>query len=153
MAKYSRKGQVALEYLLIVAITLALVVPTTYLFYSYSKESSDELVDAQALKLGRAIVDTAETIFYSGKGSKTVMEITVPENIDKIYILNGKELVFNVTMQSGTSEIVFFSSINLTTDGAQCTLNYCNISGLQSSGEKNLKIESISEQSVLIKVV
>ena len=63
-----------MEYLLVVALTFAIMVPTTYLFYNYSKESGQEITDAQATKIGRNIVDTSETIFYSGQGSKTVIE-------------------------------------------------------------------------------
>ena len=59
-----------MEYLLVVALTFAIIVPTTYLFYNYSKESSQEITDAQVAQLGRSIVDAAESILYSGKGSK-----------------------------------------------------------------------------------
>ena len=48
-----------MEYLLVVALTFAIIVPTTYLFYNYSKESSQEITDAQVAQLGRSIVDAA----------------------------------------------------------------------------------------------
>ena len=59
----SRAAQASMEYLLVVALTFAIMVPTTYLFYNYSKESGQEITDAQATKIGRNIVDTSETIF------------------------------------------------------------------------------------------
>src|SRR3989338_10932270 len=113
-------GQVSMEYLFIVALTFAILIPTTYLFYNYSKESSHEITDAQITKLGRSIIDASETIFYSGEGSRTILELNMPDSIFSVLIIDGKELVFNTTSTYGTSEIVFFSSVNLTTLGSNC---------------------------------
>lgn len=148
----SRVAQSSLEYLLIVALTFAIIVPTTYLFYNYSKESSQEITDAQITKLGRSIVDSAESIFYSGQGSKTVLELNVPENVYSAQIVDGRELVFNVTTTFGISEIVFFSSVNMSTP-SNCNANICKIPGLANSGLKRVKIEAISKDTVVIDVV
>ena len=148
MAKSSHRGQSSLEYLLIVALTLTLIIPATYVFYSYSKDSSQDITDAQLTKLGRGIVDTAETIFYSGLGSKTTMDINVPEGVISVVIIDGKELVFNVTTNIGVNEVVFFSSVNMTTTGSNCNVNVCSIPGLSNSGLKTLRIETVNKESV-----
>jgi len=96
------KGQSSLEYLLIVALTFVLVVPSSYLFYNYSRDSSQELVDAQITNIGRTIINSAESLFYSGQGSKTTLEVNVPDNVASSVIIDGKELVFNVTTPFGT---------------------------------------------------
>ena len=152
-AKGRSSGQSSLEYLMVVAITFVIILPATYLFYSYSKESSYEINDAQATKLGRTIVDAAESIFYSGKGSKAVLELNVPDNVDSASIIDGREVVFNITTSFGTSEIVFFSSVNLTTPGSGCNANICNISGLASPGLKKVKLEVVDENSVKIETI
>lgn len=139
--------------MLVIALTFAIIVPTSYLFYNYSRESGQELADAQITKLGRAITDAAESIFYSGQGSKTVLELNVPGNIGSALIIDGKELVFNVTAQFGVSEIVFFSSVNLTAPSPNCVANVCTIAGLQSSGLKKVRIEAISKNSVEISII
>ena len=147
------KGQVSFEYVMIVALTFAIIIPTTYLFYNYSKESSQEITDAQVTKLGRSIVDSSETIFYSGRGSKTVLELNVPGNVDSALIIDGKELVLNVTTTYGTSEIVFFSSVNITTNGANCNANICRLPDLSTSGLKKVKIEAVNKDSVSIDTI
>ena len=155
MEKYYRaksRSQSSLEYLLVVALTLAIIVPTTYLFYNYSKESTQEITDAQITKLGRIIVDTAESIYYSGQGSKTVVELNVPDNVETAEIIDGRELVFNTTTNFGISEIVFFSSVNITTTGSSCNENICSLTEFAGSGLKKLKIESIGS-SVKIDVI
>ena len=58
-------GQSSLEYLLVVALTFAIIVPATYLFYNYSKEPNEQIIDSQITSIGRSIVDTAESISIS----------------------------------------------------------------------------------------
>ena len=149
----SASGQVSMEYLFIVALTFAILIPTTYLFYNYSKESSQEITDAQVTKLGRSIVDASETIFYSGEGSRTILELNMPESIFNVLIIDGRELVLNTTTTFGVSEIVFFSSVNLTTLGSNCSANVCLIPELPQQGVKKLKIEAIGKNSVSIQTI
>lgn len=149
----TKRSQSSLEYLLVVALTFAIIVPTTYLFYNYSKESSQEITDAQIARLGKSIVDTAETIFYSGEGSKTILELSIPDNIGSVVVIDGREIVFNVTTNSGASEIVFFSPVNMSATGSNCNANVCNIPELASSGLKKLKIEAISKDTVKLEII
>ncbi|MBI2101096.1 hypothetical protein HYT53_00625 [Candidatus Woesearchaeota archaeon] len=147
------KAQSSLEYLLIVALTFAIIVPTTYLFYNYSRESSQEITDAQITKLGRSIVDSAESIFYSGQGSKIVLELNIPDSVYSALIIDGRELVFNVTTTFGVSEIVFFSSVNITTPSQNCNANVCRIPELGNSGLKKVRIEAAAKDNVRIEVI
>ena len=146
-------SQSSLEYLLIVALTFAIIVPTTYLFYNYSKESSQEIIDAQITNIGRKIIDSSETIFYSGQGSKTVLDLNVPNNIATAEIIDSRELVFNITTPFGISEIVFFSSVNITAISSNCDANVCKLPGLASPGLKKVKIEAIGKNSVTIDTI
>lgn len=149
-AKGHGNAQASMEYLLVVALTFAIIVPTTYLFYSYSKESTQEIADTQITKLGRGIIDAAESIFYSGQGSKATLELNVPDNVGSAVIIDGRELVFNATTNFGVSEIVFLSSVNLTTK--TCIANTCSVPGLSSSGLKKVKVEA-GKSSVSIEVI
>lgn len=149
----SHLAQSSLEYLLVVALTLAIIVPTAYLFYNYSKESSQEITDSQITKIGKSIVDTAETIFYSGQGSKTTLELNVPDNVQSAQIIDGREIVLSLTTNFGISEIVFFSSVNISTSGSNCEQMVCQLPELASSGLKKVKIEAISKETVNISVI
>lgn len=147
------RAQSSLEYLLIVALTFVIIIPTTFLFYNYSRESSQEIIDAQISKIGRSLIDTSESIFYSGLGSKTVLQVNVPDKVTSALIIDGREVVFNVTSDFGVSEIVFFSPVNLTTTATNCVINVCKIPELSSSGVKNVKIESVTLNSISITVI
>ena len=145
-------SQSSLEYLLIVALTFAIIVPTTYLFYNYSRESTLEIIDAQITKIGRTIIDSSETIFYSGQGSKTTLELNIPDNVVSAVIIDGREFVFKISTNFGISEIVFFSAVNITT-GSNCNGNICDLPQLGQSGVKKVKIEAITKDSVSIDVI
>ena len=152
-SQQANKGQSSLEYLIIVALTFAIIVPTTYLFYNYSRESSQEITDAQVIQFGRILVDTSESIFYSGQGSKTVLDMNVPEKITSAVIIEGKEFVLNMSTPFGISEIVFFSSVNITAIGPYCNGNICSIPEFTIPGLKKVKVEAISAESVIIQTI
>src|SRR3989338_3781333 len=130
-----RSSQASLEYLLIVALTFAIIVPTAYLFYNYSKELGHEAIDAQMTQIGRSIIDTAEVIFYSGQSSKTVLDLNIPDNVGSAVIIDGREL-----------------AVNITTLSSNCDANICKIPELASSGFKKVKIET-SKNSISIEVI
>jgi len=143
------KTQSALEYLLIIALVLGIIVPTTYLLFRYTSESNVQIIDSQINRIGRNIIDTAETVYFSGEGSKIILEINMPEGIDNVSILRKRELVFNITTELGKTETVFFSStdIPITSDDgtvADCASNgNCDLSDIAGFGLKKIKIESV----------
>ncbi|MBW2976517.1 hypothetical protein KY347_03670 [Candidatus Woesearchaeota archaeon] len=146
------KAQSALEYLMIVALALGVIVPTTYLFFSYSSESNTQIIDSQVTGIGRSIIDTAETVYFSGEGAKIVLELNMPKNVDVVYILNERELVFNYTSQIGKNQVVFFSSgsIPLTSGDSsiECTeYQVCRLADIAGPGLKKVEIRSVEGDS------
>ena len=143
------KAQTSLEYLMIIALTLGIMVPTTYLFFRYGSESNVKVIDSQINQIGRAIIDTAETVYFSGESSKVILQLNMPENVQDIYIIYERELVFNLTTTIGESEAVFFSSVNITS--SDCLNEICSLREIAGVGAKKIKIESVNNgKEVLI---
>jgi len=141
------KSQSAIEYLLIVALALGFIVPTAYIFFKYAAKSNDEIIDSQITQIGNTIIDTAETVFFSGEGAKILLELRVPKNIIDVDIKSSRELIFNVLSEAGERELVFFSpaNIKILSDDAspECTLSGdCGLSGLADEGFKKIKVEA-----------
>jgi len=144
------KAQSALEYLMIIALALGIIVPTTYLFFRYSSQSTAEIVDSQINQIGRIILDTAEIVYFSGEGSKIILELNLPKGVDDVYILDNRELVFEMTTEIGETEAVFFSSVDIPIisgdlasdciDNGNCALN--DIAGF---GLKRVRVQSIDD--------
>lgn len=141
------KAQSAFEYLLVIALVMGLIVPITYLFFNYTSGSNIEIVDAQVNQIGRSIIDTAESVYYSGEGSKIVLEISMPENVEDVYILSNRELVFEMSTKIGETEVVFFSSVDIpiAEDG--------DLTEIAGFGIKKVKIESEGTQVLIGKFV
>ena len=137
------KAQSAIEYLMIIALTLGIIVPTAYLFFRSSSESNVQIVDSQITKIGRSIIDTAQFVYFSGEGSKIILEVNMPKNVDDVYILAGRELVFEIISEIGQTEAVFFSSVNIPlTEGAG------DLSSIAGVGLKKIRIQAIDDSGV-----
>ena len=134
-------AQSSVEYLMIIALTLGIIVPTTYLFFNYGSESNVKLIDSQINQIGRSMIDTAENVYYSGESSKIILEINMPENIKDAFILNNREIVFNITTSLGENQMVFFSAVNVSS--LNCIDTACSLSDIAGSGFKKIKFESI----------
>lgn len=151
--KPTKNAQSAVEYLIILAMALGIILPTTYLFFQYSSKSSIEIMDAQITQVGSMIVDTAQTVFYSGEGSKIVLDVKMPDNIRDINIKAGRELVFSINSEAGNNEMIFFSPQGIpltsadTSDGCKTSGN-CKLSDIISASK--IKIESVSGGSKVI---
>ena len=146
-----RAGQASMEYLIVVGVAFLVMIPATYFFFSFSKESGQEISTSQLDSVGREMVETAESLLYSGSGSKTTMKLSMPEGVQHALIVDQRELVFNVSTAIGYSELVFFSRVNLT--AAQgCGIGSCSIPELASSGTKQVRLTALNS-SVLIEQV
>ena len=106
----SKKAQVAVEYLFILALALAIIIPGSVLFLNYSQESNEKIINSQINQIGDNIIDQAENIFTIGKESWITLEISIPEKVTKMYIIDD-ELVIEYNTKSGITEAVFFSGV------------------------------------------
>jgi len=144
-------GQASMEYLIVVGIAFLVMIPATYFFFSFSKESGQEISTSQLDSIGREMVETAESLFYGGSGSKTTMRLSIPEGVQHALIVDQRELVFNVSTAIGHSELVFFSRVNLTS-AQGCGVGSCSIPQLASAGTKQVRLTALNS-SVLIEQI
>ncbi len=115
----NKKAQSSVEYLFVVALSLLLVVPASFLFFNYSKSSEDTVVASQIERAGNEVLLKAEEVYSIGNGSWITVEFKLPRKIapnNPATIFNNDELVFNYSTQTGYAEAVFFTDLNLTTD-------------------------------------
>jgi uncharacterized protein (UPF0333 family) len=107
------KAQVSVEYLIIIGISFAILIPGGYFFYNYSKSSNDAAVRSQITQVGSSMITSAESIYGLSEGSLVTLDLNYPQNVRDVYILDGKELVIKYELSSGMNEAVFFSKIVL----------------------------------------
>ncbi len=108
-----RKAQAAMEYLMITAVALVIIIPTVYLIYDYATSAGKEVTTAQVGKIGNTISQEAEKVYYLGKPSKTTIKVNMPANVFNITVVGNTELVFFVGDPYSYEEIVIPLNINI----------------------------------------
>jgi hypothetical protein len=146
------KAQISVEYLIIIGLSLAILVPGGYFFYGYSRSSNEGTIRTQVSQIGTTMITTAESIYGLAEGSMVTIDMRYPKNIREVYFLDGKELIIRYELSSGMNDAVFFSKINLTGNytypgRAQCAVIPCANSTLTNTsftapGSHQLKFES-----------
>jgi len=145
-----KKTQASAEYILVSAVILLIILPIISIFYSYSHESNEEIRQSQVNKIGIEIVDAAEQVYYLGESSKTSLDATMPDGVEKIEIWHNQELVFFL---NDGSELAFKSRVNITTD-QECTeqIERCHYNfkkTVYSQGLKHITIESKGDYVII----
>src|SRR3989344_5131814 len=106
------KSQVAVEYMVIIAI--ALVIATPIVYYSLTEANTEVKLN----EINSALNDlknTAETIYTLGPGSKDYIPITLPAGIES-FSISGKEILFKLRIFEGTSDVFIITKANVTGD-------------------------------------
>ncbi|RME32009.1 hypothetical protein D6789_00895 [Candidatus Woesearchaeota archaeon] len=108
------RGQVSVEYLVIIAFTFAILVPALYFFSAFSQDSSSNVAAAQNVRLGNEMIATSVKVVAQGSGSWLTLETTVPDGVKEINVSkDGKELVITFDSPYGETSAVFFSDLTL----------------------------------------
>ncbi len=124
-----RKGQVAMEYVMIVGFATLIAIPLFLIFNFYTLETRDEVILSQADSIATKIVDSAESVYYIGEPSKITLKIYMPVGVENITIQDGY-VVLRASTKGLSTDIVKSSDVNITG-----TLNIV-------PGMKNINIEA-----------
>jgi uncharacterized Fe-S center protein len=138
------KGQVAVEYLFILALALAIIVPGSMLFFNYSKGSNEKLVASQINRIGNNIINHAEEMYTIGKNSWVTIDVNFPDSTEEVYTTpDNSELIIKYNTPRGITEAVFF------TDAPILGSYEGYISSEFHQGHMNLKIESKGDEVLI----
>jgi hypothetical protein len=123
----SVRAQSSIEYLFIVVLALTLILPASYLFFDFSKNSEDAVVSAQINNFGNKVIASAEQVYVIGNNSRVTLELVLPDSLASAMIYDEKELVISYYTQSGLSQAVFFSDLNITNGTHRCYPVACSL--------------------------
>lgn len=108
------KGQVSMEYLVVVGFVIAILIPSSYIFYTFSQDFRDEVASSQLRKVAQEVTEAAESVYYQGPPSKQSLRVSIPHQVSND-IVNGREVGFGIRTQGGKqSDIVVVSAVNVT---------------------------------------
>ena len=150
-----KRGQIAVEYILIIAIALMILIPAVYVFRNYAFESNERIMEQRLAELSNEIIVKASKIYYYGPPSKSVVSLEMPPQINNMYVLFSNQtdesfFVFNIQSKSGQKDIFYQSDIPLDSDGDICNPNTECLKGFckcfperfYSKGLKNFVLEA-----------
>lgn len=147
MSNFKKKGQSSIEFLMIVAVATALLLPTSYFFFSYAQGSTTQIASAQINTAGIAIKQAAEEMYGVGPNSWKTIEIRLPDIIIETGIRNNNELYFTYNTQNGISQNVYFfdrfNISNLDDCSTECLLDI-------GSGINRIRVQSTGSSVLLI---
>ena len=109
----NKKGQVAMEYILIVGFAFFTSILLFILFYEESNSMSSQITSKQIDQIASKIANNVDKVYYLGEHSKTTLKVTIPSNIVNTSVSN-KEIIFRVRASGGISENVKTTVANVT---------------------------------------
>jgi uncharacterized protein (UPF0333 family) len=110
-----RRGQISIEYLIVVAFVVFLVISIVGFGFYYVRSTSDSIKVNQINNYANKIVSNAEAVFYSGNPSKISISAYLPRGVDSVEIIDN-DLVFTFSTSTGTSKIAYDVDVPLAGD-------------------------------------
>jgi len=112
------RGQMSVEFVIVIAVTLGLVITGLVFFITTIRGESGAVTSQRITDIGRDTISAAKQSYALGTGARQTLEVNLPDNIRRIYVnpSSPTELVIVYETDAGTSEAVFFSSVPLVTN-------------------------------------
>lgn len=109
------RGQVSVEYLVILGVILVIMVPSGFLLFERARQTTDQIASSQIIRIGNDLINNAIAVYSLGKNSWTTLEVNFPSNSKEFYVNNDNEIVVEFDTNKGRSEAIFFTDIPLQT--------------------------------------
>jgi len=107
-----KRGQVAMEYMVVVAFVMMITLPLIILFQQSSNSFRDDITAGHLQSVGQKIIDAALSVSYLGAPSTTTLRVYMPEGVYNASI-GSREIVYTVQKDSGYDSIVLVSPVNI----------------------------------------
>jgi len=109
-SKKNNKGQIGVEYLIIVGFVTFVVISLFLLAYLYSGIIRDRIRTSQLDAFAVKIIDVSEEVYYSGEPSLSTIKAYLPENVKTIEIQDDN-LIFTLETSSGITKTAYSSKV------------------------------------------
>lgn len=104
------KSQASIEYLIIIGFVTFILIGILGIALYYSGSIKDRIQSMQIGDCAGKIVESAESVYYSGYPSRTTITCSLPENVKSIDILENS-LIITYGTSSGISKTAFTSNV------------------------------------------
>lgn len=105
-----RRGQISIEYLIIVGFVTFLVIGIMGVAFFYASSTRDRIRTNQLITFADKVISSAESVYYSGEPSKVTIVAYLPKGVTSIGI-EENSLVVSIVTSSGISTMSFSSNV------------------------------------------
>lgn len=95
MKKGGDKAQISTEYMVIIGLALAFVIPVTLVYVHYSQEGNDSITNTKIDRIADELSTAINTVYSYGEDSETTVLMKLPKGVQEI-TFSEKEIVFKV---------------------------------------------------------
>jgi hypothetical protein len=104
------KGQVAVEYLIIISVALMILTPLSLYVNQALRGYTDNTRISKAWTAVNKLGESADWVYSQGPPAKLTFKIYIPDGIEEAS-LNDKTFLFKIKTSSGTSDI-FYTTVS-----------------------------------------
>jgi uncharacterized protein (UPF0333 family) len=104
--KTKKRGQLAIEYLIIVGFSFLMVAGILIVFSIQNTNQNYSVVDSQIDTIANRIAQSVEEVFYLGEPSRKTITFYMPSNIDEVLIFDN-EILFKAKLSGGLSDFYY----------------------------------------------
>lgn len=107
-----KKGQIGIEYMIIIAFVTFAIMTTLSLAVFYSGQVKDDIKLNQVENFAVQLINSAESVFFAGEPSKATVRLYLPEGVQSVAI-NSEGLFITVQGSHGITKRLFTSRVPL----------------------------------------
>jgi uncharacterized protein (UPF0333 family) len=134
---WTKKSQVSMEYLMVMAFAFLLTMPLVVIFFEQSNNLNDDVTDAQIQRFANELIDAVDEVYYLGEPSQKVLKLYMPDNIKDVMIENNE---INFTVESNQYTYLISKTSSATLVGEVLTFE----------GFHTIKVQAMSSSTVNI---
>jgi uncharacterized protein (UPF0333 family) len=109
----SIKAQISMEYMLVIAFSLLMILPIILIYGMERQSVNVEITSRQVENIAKKVVDSAETVYYLGKPAKTTLKVYMPQRIENIQIINNT-IIFYYQSFDSVAQYPQTANVNIT---------------------------------------
>ncbi|MFH1448064.1 MAG: hypothetical protein ABIG39_04315 [Candidatus Micrarchaeota archaeon] len=117
MLKRRRRGQGAIELMVLVSFFMLFSIPLISLIYLSATQGSQDSSLSQAEQVSRKIIELTDSVYIQGDGAAEKLVVVFPQGMHGIGS-NGRELTITVASSAGYSDVVSMGIADIVITGS-----------------------------------
>lgn len=106
------KGQAAMEYMIIFAVVIVMILPLILIFTVQTENMQTDITNAQLKKASDELTNSVSDMYYMGYPAQKTIRLSFPKGVQSISI-HDKLIELNVTTSEVNSELVWEMPTNV----------------------------------------